>query len=233
MNWRGIAVLAAVFGWFGGSCLLAEEAAKPGGGCRQGCHEDVARPAPSGCSECEARDARLAEIRRLRAEIAKARQELASLQKPQAPAASAPSGAWLGLQVAEGCAGRLEVTGVADASPAAAAGIQKGDALLLWCDRGVLCVKDLQALAAESKAGDKVVLTVLRGHAWIKAEVTLAADPGAAPAQPAQPVQPAQPAEQPAQPAEPAEQPAEQPAEPAEKPADGQPEEPPPAEEPK
>lgn len=223
MNWRGIAVLAAVFGWFGGSCVLAEDAAKQGGG-RHECHRNAPQPAQAACPECAAQDARLAEIRRLRAEVAKARQELASLLKPQAPTpeAARPAGGDLGLQVAEGRCGRLEVTGVADGGPAAAAGIQKGDSLLLWGNRGVLCVKDLQALAAASRAGEKVVLTVLRGHAWIKAEVTFAAQAAATPAQPAQP---AQPAEKPAQPAE-------QPAQPAEKPADGQPDEPPPAEEP-
>ncbi|GEM_PF-4505343 len=232
MNWKGIAVLAAAFGWFGGSLALAEEAAKQAGGCRRGCHEQAPKVTPAKCAECEARaasDARSAEIQALRAEIAKARQELASILKPAAPApeaakpaaapAARPAGAWLGLQVAEGRCGRLVITGVADGSPAAAAGVQKGDTFLLWGDRGVLCVKDFEGLAAQSKAGDKVALTVLRGHAWIKAEVTLAAEPGAAPARPAQPVQPA----------EQAAQPAEQPAQPAE----GQPDEQPPAEEPK
>ena len=221
MNWKGIAVLAAAFGWFGGSPALAEEAAKPAGGCRRGCQEQAPKASPAKCAECEARaasDARSAEIQALRAEIAKARKELASILKPTAPApeateaaakpAATPAGAWLGLQVAEGRCGRLEITGVADGSPAATAGVQKGDTLLLWGDQGVLCVKDLEGLAAQSKAGDRVTLIVLRGHAWIKAEVTLAAEPGVAPAQPAQP---AQPAEEPAQPADQPAQPEEQP----------------------
>lgn len=213
MNWREVAILVAALGFFSGGGLFADDGGKRDGGGRHGCCQHASRKkdprsAAPACALCQARDARSAEIAALRAEIAKARAELASLRKPSAerPAAESPADRWLGLQVAEGRYGRLEITGVVDGSPAAAAGIRKGDTLLLWGNRGVLCAKDLQDLAAQVKAGEKAELTVLREHTWIKAEAVR-------PAEAVAPAQPAQPAEQP-----------------AEQPAGGQAEEPPPTE---
>lgn len=188
MSWKGVAILFAVFGWFGGDLAYAEEGAKhASGGARHGCHgRRYAKPAPAKCAECAAREAvkaRAAEIKRLREEIAKARQELASLkQDPAAASASSPTAVWLGVQVADGRYGRPEITGVTDGSPAAAAGLQKGDVLLLWGNQGMLYAKDVENLASQVKPGETACLTVLRGHAWVKAEVTRGADaPAAAP----------------------------------------------------
>ncbi len=117
----------------------------------------------------------------------------AEWQKKQAERAALPQ-AWLGVELSESRGHRVWVQDAVAGGPAAAAGIQKGDQLLLWGNLGVMDTGDVQGWLAGSKAGDKVIITVLRDQAWVTANVTLGTAPAAGAAQPpAQPEPPKEP----------------------------------------
>lgn len=209
----------------------------------------AAQPAPNGacpacakagmmCPDCAAKKAKAegrcpvcaakaAENAIWEAEEAKLRAEW---EKKKAERAALPQ-AWLGLELADGRGRRVWVQDVAAGGPAATAGIQKGDQLLLWGNQGVMDTGDVQAWVGGAKAGDKVVITVLRDQAWITADVTLGTKPAAGATQPPTQPNPDQPNVEPPKGTEPPKEPA-KPVEP-EKPKDGQEPPPPVPDEPK
>ncbi|MGN6543470.1 MAG: PDZ domain-containing protein [Aureliella sp.] len=115
----------------------------------------------------------------------------------QAPSAGAP--AWLGADVADlSTAFRNQfglrvyraaaVTGVTQGSPAAAADIRVGDAIVAVEGRKIESARALVDWMAKKKPGDRASVTVMRGTRTMVLDVTLAADPDAFPAPPPQPV---------------------------------------------
>ena len=85
---------------------------------------------------------------------------------------------FLGLELAPGAAGEVQVSRVLPGSPAAKAGVREGDRLVRLGGREVADLKGARAAAAGVKAGDDVALAVRRGGAPGELTLNLSAGEG-------------------------------------------------------
>jgi photosystem II stability/assembly factor-like uncharacterized protein len=102
--------------------------------------------------------------------------------KPGSPAKKANQENYLGVQGEDADAG-AKITGVTDNSPAAKAGLQSGDIVLSWGDKGILSFDQLGKAIDDSKAGAKIALKISRKREAKTLTVTVgsrAVEPGQA-----------------------------------------------------
>jgi S1-C subfamily serine protease len=69
----------------------------------------------------------------------------------------------------------VRITGVANDSPAARAGLQEGDVIVKLADEKIQNIEDLTAVLRTHKPGDAVEITILRSGATVKLTATLQA----------------------------------------------------------
>jgi hypothetical protein len=69
----------------------------------------------------------------------------------------------------------VRITGVADGSPAARAGLKEGDVIVKLADEKIQNIEDLTAVLRSHNPGDAVEITILRAGATVKLTATLQA----------------------------------------------------------
>jgi putative serine protease PepD len=85
--------------------------------------------------------------------------------------------AWMGVQIGTPTAGGAKIGRVVSNSPAAQAGLKKGDVITKWNGQKVLDANTLTAFVTQSQVGDTVQLTVLRDGKTVHLTLTLGNQP--------------------------------------------------------
>jgi putative serine protease PepD len=88
--------------------------------------------------------------------------------------------AWMGVRIGDAPSGGAKIGQVVAGSPAATAGLQKGDVITAYNGKTVLNADALTASVTQSTVGQKVTLTVNRGGTTKQLTMTLGTQPSAA-----------------------------------------------------